>query len=59
MDDFVRQIDRMAREYPGDAEEALEKGAKHMLQAIKKASPVGKAAYALAESLLLLFQNSL
>ena len=45
MDDFVHQLDRMAREYPGDAEEALEKGAKHMLKEIKKASPVGKAAH--------------
>ena len=45
IDDFARQLDRMAREYPGDAEEALEKGAKHMLKEIKKASPIGKAAH--------------
>ncbi len=45
IDDFVRHLDRMAQEYPGDAEEALEKGAKHMLKEIKKASPIGKAAH--------------
>lgn len=45
IDDFARQLNRMAREYPGNAEEALEKGAKYMLKEIKKASPVGKAAH--------------
>ena len=44
INEFVRQLERMAREYPGDAEETLEKGAKRMLKEIKKATPDGKVA---------------
>ena len=45
MDEFVQHLDRISREYRGDAEAALEKGAKHLLKEIKNASPVGKAVH--------------
>lgn len=42
MDEFVRRLAEMEAKYPGDAGDALEKGAKKMTRAIRKATPVGK-----------------
>jgi hypothetical protein len=45
IEEFIHRLDEMRARYPGDAETALEKGAKKMVKAIKKASPVGEAAH--------------
>lgn len=45
IEDFVARIDAYGKEFPGDAEGSLQKGAKKMVKAIKKASPVGDAAH--------------
>lgn len=42
IDEFIRNIDAMRLRFPSDAAESLEKGAKKMTKAIRKASPVGK-----------------
>ena len=42
MDEFVRRLAEMEAKYPGDAGDTLEKGAKKMTRAIRKATPVGK-----------------
>ena len=41
IEEFVRRLDEMRIQYPGDAEDVLEAGAKKMTKAIRKASPVG------------------
>lgn len=41
IEEFVRQLDEMRIQYPGDAEDVLEDGAKKMTKAIRKATPVG------------------
>ena len=40
IEEFVRRLDEMRIQYPGDAEDVLEAGAKKMTKAIRKASPV-------------------
>ncbi len=45
IDEFIHRIDDMRMQYPGDAEYALEKGAKKMVKAIKKASPTGPSSH--------------
>lgn len=42
LDEFIRNVDNMRIRYPSDAGDALEKGAKKMTRALRKATPVGK-----------------
>lgn len=42
IEEFIGRLEEMRMRYSGDAEETLEKGAKRMVQELKKASPVGK-----------------
>lgn len=41
IEEFVRRLDEMRIQYPGDAEDVLEAGAKKMTKAIRKASLSG------------------
>ena len=39
LEEFIARLETMQREYPADAGETLEKGAKRMVRALKKATP--------------------
>lgn len=39
LEEFIARLETMQREYPADAGETLEKGAKRMVRAVKKATP--------------------
>lgn len=41
--EFVQHLDRVQREYPSEAETALEQGTRNLLRRVRKATPVGKA----------------
>lgn len=39
LSEFAKKLEKMEMKYPGDASDALEKGAKKMLKALKKETP--------------------
>lgn len=45
IDKFVKNLSEMQRKYPGDAGDALEKGAKKMVRGLKKDTPASEKDY--------------
>lgn len=42
IDEFTAKLDKFARDYPGDASDALEKGARKMVRGLKAGTPIGR-----------------
>ena len=43
IDDFCKKLNDFERQYPADASDSLEEGAKKMVKAIKRDTPIGKS----------------
>lgn len=43
IEEFTAKLDTFAREYPADASDALEKGARKMVKGLKAKTPIGRA----------------
>lgn len=43
IEEFTAKLDAFAKEYPADASDALEKGARRMIKGLKAETPVGRA----------------
>ena len=49
IDDFCKKLNDFERQYPADASDSLEEGAKKMVKAIKRDTPIGKQSQAKAK----------
>lgn len=42
IEEFTAKLDKFTHDYPGDASDALEEGARRMVRGLRKATPIGR-----------------